>query len=311
MEINIIRSILILLIILIHLTPFKECYPDVQNAVLAFAVPLFLFITGYLFNVNKTWKQYASYLRSMLLMYVSFEAAYIVLSYFFPVNDGVSELSAYVIFCKLVLSPIGPYWYLHTMIVCGSIYYAVHRACSHFGINSALSLSVLASIVLSYCTPVLGVMPPLAYFAGVAFRKYLNLDIFKGSCVAVLIAAATLFYGVVCNPAYASQLSYFNILLGICFIEFMIWLSKRLPAKASKALNYVGANTLPIYLFHPIFTLSSKMLLGGMIANGYIICFSILTITAATAGSLLIGHAMDATRLSMLFFRKNMMRMGK
>ena len=44
MEINSIRCTLILLVILIHCTPFKDAYPAMQNAILAFVVPLFLFI---------------------------------------------------------------------------------------------------------------------------------------------------------------------------------------------------------------------------------------------------------------------------
>lgn len=308
MEINVIRCILILLVILIHLTPFKDCYTNTQNAILAFVVPLFLFITGYLFNVNKTWKQYAVYFRSLLMMYVIFETAYIILSYFFLVNDGINELNLSVILDKLILNPIGPYWYLHTMIICGSIYYAVHRACSYFNIDCAASSSVLVSVLLSYWSPLLGLMSPLAYFAGVIFKKCSNCHTFNGSFVAIIIAIATLFYGIVCNPGYAMQLSYFSIVLGACIMEFLIWCTKRLPAKACKVLNYVGANTLPIYLFHPIFTLTSKLLLDGMITNGNIVCFSILTITVATIGSLLIGHALDTTGLSMLLFKKKMMR---
>lgn len=308
MEINVIRCVLILLVILIHLTPFKETYPDVQNAVLAFVVPLFIFITGYLFKVNKTWKQYAIYLRSLLIMYVVFETTYIILSCFFHVNDGISELSVYVILDKLLLNPIGPYWYLHTMIVCGSIYYAVHRACCHFGIDCAISISVFISVLLSYWSLLLGIMAPLAYFAGVIFRKYSNGHTFNGSFIAILIAMVTLFYGTVCNPGYAMQLSYFSILLSVCIMEFMIWCAKRLPSKVSKVLNYIGANTLPIYLFHPMFTLSSKLFFGSLITGGNIVCFSILTITMATIGSLMIGHTLDETGVSMLLFRKKIMR---
>ncbi len=308
MEINVIRSILILLVILIHLTPFKECYPDVQNAVLAFIVPLFLFITGYLFNVNKTWRQFAVYLRSLLIIYVIFETAYIMLSYFFPVKDGINELSVYVILDKLLLNPIGPYWYLHTMIICGSTYYATHQVCCHLKMDCAISISVLISVLLSYWSPLLGLMAPLAYFAGVIFRKYSNCHTFNGSFVAILIAMVTLFYGTVCNPGYAMQLSYFSILLSVCIMEFMIWSAKRLPSKVSRVLDYVGANTLPIYLFHPMFTLSSKLFFCSLITNGNIICFSILTIAIATIGSLMIGQALDKTGVSVLLFKKKMMR---
>ena len=145
MEINIIRCLLIFLVILIHCTPFKDSYPNAQNAILAFVVPLFLFITGYLFNVKKTWKEFAHYLYGLLIMYAIFEMAYIVLSYFFPVRDGVTELTGTAILNKLILHPIGPYWYLHTMIICSCIYYLLHRISSFFNMDIAISSSIFFS----------------------------------------------------------------------------------------------------------------------------------------------------------------------
>lgn len=306
MEINITRCILILLIILIHLTPFKASYPDAQSAVLGFVVPLFLFITGYLFNVNKTWKQYASYLRSMVLMYVIFEACFIMLS--FSSLGGGWDVAA--ILDTLLLHPIGPYWYLHTMIICGSIYYAMHRICLRYGLDCTVSLSVLASVILSYCTPLLGLMPPLAFFAGVIYRRHSDGfgSFFSGSIVALLIAIVTLIYGITFHPEYATQLTYFSILLSICVIQFAVWCAKRLPAKTCRMASFIGANTLPIYLFHPLFTLTSKQLLSGLITSGNIFLFCILTISAATTGSLLIGYIMDMTGVSTFIFQKKMMR---
>lgn len=310
MEINIVRCILILLVILIHLTPFKESYPNAQNAILAFVVPLFLFITGYLFNVNKTGKQFAFYLRSLLIMYVIFETTYVILSYFFPVKDCVNELNISSILEKLFLSPIGPYWYLYTMIICGSIYYTIHRACNFLNINCAISLSVFVCIVLSYCSPILGLMSPLAYFAGVIFKKYLTTPCrpIAGSPVAILIVIVTLFYGVIFNPGYATQLSYFSIVVGVCIIGSLTWCAKWIPTKVCRTICFVGANTLPIYLFHPMFTLMSKFILKGLISQGNLLCFCFLTITSAAIGTLIIGYVLDVTGVSMLLFKKRMIR---
>lgn len=308
MKINVIRCILILLVILIHLTPFKYKYPDVQNAILAFVVPLFMFITGYLFNINKTWRQYAVYLRGLILTYIIFETSYAVLSFFLPIKDRIHELNISVILDKVFISPIGPYWYLHTMILCASIYYSIHRACRIFKIDCAISLSVLVSIILSYYSPLLGLMPPIAYFAGVIFRKYSNGFTSNGSFIAILLTIVTLSYGTFQNPEYATQLSYFSIILSACIIESLAWCVSWLPLKVIKVLNYVGANTLPIYLFHPIFTLSSKLLMDDIVKHGNILCFSILAITIATTGSLMLGHALDYVGLSMLLFKKKMIR---
>lgn len=311
MEINIVRCLLIFLVILIHCTPFKDSYPNAQNAILAFVVPLFLFITGYLFNVRKTWKEFAHYLYGLLMMYAIFEMAYIVLSYFFPVRDGVTELTGTAILNKLFLHPIGPYWYLHTMMICSSIYYLLHRISSFFNMDIAISSSIFFGVILSYYTPLLGVLSPLAYFMGVIARNRFKhlLCMFSGSFMAIPIAVVTLLYGICNNHAYAVQLSYFSILLGICTTTSLIWCSQRIPHKARHIIGYIGGNTLPIYLFHPLFTLLSKRLLHSLIENGHIIAYCIVVIVLATIGSLTIGYMIDKTGISRLLFRKKMLRL--
>lgn len=310
MEINIVRCLLIFLIILIHCTPFKDSYPNVQNAILAFVVPLFLFITGYLFNVRKTWREFAHYLYGMLTMYAILETAYIILSYYLPVRDGVTELSAAVVFSKLLLHPIGPYWYLHTMIVCSCIYYLTHRLSSRLGTDLAISSSIFLGVTLSYYTPLLGLLSPLAYFMGVIARRRFKhlMCIFSGSFMAIPIAAVSLLYGICTNHAYVSQLSYFSILLGVCTITSLVWCSLRLSPKVCHIMDYIGSNTLPIYLFHPLFTQLSKHLLPGLIDNGHIFIFCLVVIASATVGSLAIGYLMDKTGASRLLFRKSLLR---
>lgn len=311
MKINIIRCILIFLVILIHCTPFKDSYPNVQNAILAFVVPLFLFITGYLFNVRKTWREFAHYLTRLLMIYAIFEMAYIILSYYFPVRDSVTELTATVILNKLILHPLGPYWYLHTMIICSCIYYMSHRISCYLGNDITISLSIFLGVTISYYSTLLGIMSPLAYLAGVYARnssKYFG-DIFKGSFMAIPIAIITLFYGISSNHEYASQLTFFSILLGIYTIESIVFCTERMPIKICRIMDYIGGNTLPIYLFHPLFTLLSKHLLRDLIEKGYIISYSMIVIASATVGSILIGYVMDIAGISRLILHKNMLRL--
>lgn len=310
MAINIVRCFLIFLVILIHCTPFKDSYPNVQNGILAFVVPLFLFITGYLFNVGKTWKEFADYITRILIMYAVFETAYIILSYFLPVRDGVSELSLPVILEKLVLKPLGPYWYLHTMIICSGTYYLSHRLSLKVGIDRAIWVSLFLCVLMSYCSPLLGLMSPLAYFSGVITRNcgIRFCSIFKGAFVAIPIGFVTLLYGIVCNHEYASQLTYYCIILGVCTIESLVWCTKKFPSKVCRVLDYIGGNTLPVYLLHPLFTLLSKHILRGFIDNGYVISYSLTVIVFATAGSLMLGYAMDKTGISRLLFNRNMLR---
>ena len=62
-------------------------------------------------------------------------------------------------------------------------------------------------------------------------------------------------YAVFTSKDYATQLSYFGIVLGIGMVEATIWYTNRLGHGISHVIGYIVANTLPIYLFHPISTL--------------------------------------------------------
>ena len=56
------RALLIALVILIHIVNFGDHYPLLKNAILAFLMPSFLVVTGFLVNVEKPVKAYALYL---------------------------------------------------------------------------------------------------------------------------------------------------------------------------------------------------------------------------------------------------------
>ena len=43
------------------------------------------------------------------------------------VREGVEHLTWSVWLDKLFLHPLGPYWYLHTLLICGLTYFAVFR----------------------------------------------------------------------------------------------------------------------------------------------------------------------------------------
>ena len=55
------RSVLILLVILVHIVYFGDMYPSIKSDILSFMMPSFLFITGYLANVDKSLSKSVSY----------------------------------------------------------------------------------------------------------------------------------------------------------------------------------------------------------------------------------------------------------
>lgn len=78
--------------------------------------------------------------------------------------------------------------------------------------------------------------------------------------------------------------------------------------KTEDALLYIGRNTLPIYLFHPIFTMAAKFYHPLFNWDRSEICFALVTIFIAIAGSIGIAKMMEKTRLAYLFGKGKMLR---
>ena len=64
-DLDFIRAILIMLMILIHIVSFGNAYPHLKAGILSFMMPTFLIITGYLVNIEKTPRQMGKYLLAV------------------------------------------------------------------------------------------------------------------------------------------------------------------------------------------------------------------------------------------------------
>ena len=66
-EIDFVRCVLIILVVLVHIVNFGNRYPEVKASVLAFLMPTFLFVTGYLVNIDKTLRRFGLYLLQIIV----------------------------------------------------------------------------------------------------------------------------------------------------------------------------------------------------------------------------------------------------
>ena len=73
-------------------------------------------------------------------------------------------------------------------------------------------------------------------------------------------------------------------------------------------LLYIGRNTLPIYLFHPIFTMAAKFYHPLFAGDPSEISFAAVTVILAIIGSLLIAKVMEKTKLAYLFGKGKLLR---
>lgn len=320
-DIDWIRAILIILMILIHIVSFGNAYPSLKAGILSFMMPTFLIITGYLVNIEKSPKEMGRYLMCLALPYVIMVTGFSVLSYFMPVRDGITELSLSQICEKIFVTSIGPYWFIQTMIICGILYYVSFKGAiwgtlrqGKTTMSTTTSLFIFATLLLLLSkTPALSPSAATYYFIGAVLRQcHIGFDrIFRPSPVALLLWINLL--GLEEWYDWGTLAIVFSCW---CCISSLMWihsLIKRLQdnvsvRKTEDTLLYMGRNTLPIYLFHPIFTMAAKFYHPLFSWDRSEIIFALVTIFIAIAGSIGIAKMMEKTRLAYLFGKGKMLR---
>lgn len=280
-DIDWIRAILIILMILIHIVSFGNAYPQLKAGILSFMMPTFLIITGYLVNIEKSSKEMGRYLMCLALPYVIMVTGFSVLSYFMPVRDGITELSLSQICEKIFVTSIGPYWFIQTMIICGILYYGSFKGAiwgtlrqGKTTMSTTTSLFIFATLLLLLSkTPALSPSAATYYFIGAVLRQcHIGFDrIFRPSPVALLLWINLL--GLEEWYDWGTLAIVFSCW---CCISSLMWihsLIKRLQdnvsvRKTEDTLLYMGRNTLPIYLFHPILRWQPSSIIPSLTGTG-------------------------------------------
>lgn len=320
-DIDWIRAILIILMILIHIVSFGNAYPQLKAGILSFMMPTFLIITGYLVNIEKSSKEMGRYLMCLALPYVIMVTGFSVLSYFMPVRDGITELSLSQICEKIFVTSIGPYWFIQTMIICGILYYVSFKGAiwgtlrqGKTTMSTTTSLFIFATLLLLQSkTPTLSPSAATYYFIGAVLRQcHIGFDrIFRPSPVALLLWLLLL--GMEEWYDWGTLAIVFSCW---CCISSLMWIHSLINhlqdnacvRKTEATLLYIGRNTLPIYLFHPIFTMAAKFYHPLFSWDRSEIIFALVTIFIAIAGSIGIAKMMEKTRLAYLFGKGKMLR---
>ena len=97
---------------------------------------------------------------------------YAALSLFLPVRDGIKTFDMPTILNILFIKSIGPYWFLHVMIVCGIVYYFTFHIFNKLNITAKYSIFATLLIAITLFTPLLSLKNAFYYFIGVGIRQY-------------------------------------------------------------------------------------------------------------------------------------------
>ena len=304
-HIDLLRAVLILMVILVHIVHFGTLYPRVREVIFVFFMPTFLMITGYLTNGRKPLRQFALYELRILLPYCILVTGFACLSLYLPVRDGLTELTPASLLRTLCVTSIGPYWFLHRMVTCALLYCLAFRLEGRMGTLAAFFLLISMAAAVSLFTPLLPARDAFYYILGVGIR------LFHGDLLRLFRPSAWAWVPFLMLALWADHSRWGDIatlVYGLCFLCGTCAVAGMLPARFYHWLGYVGRNTLPIYLFHPIFTMAGKFVLPLFAFDGTGLLHTLFILLTGTLGSLAIAWAMDRTRLSWLFARPRLLR---
>lgn len=292
------RGLMIVLMVIFHLVWFSGHYPYLKNIVYTFHMPVFLAVSGYLCNTGKKAGPFFRNLLHLAVAYAVFEAGYAAATVFLDVNESIGELSAASLAGAVLLHPVGPYWYLHTYIICSALCYLLFSRAFARRIPQGLVLAGLVLFVLDRYAEVLWIANGAYFFAGAALRLYgkdftaafPRTGLYGLAALAVLCA----FGGNLNRGCLAGVLIVFlvvSVLLGACDAA---------PRRLRSAVCMAGRNTLAVLLFSPVFTMAAKALVPLLDFDRSRILFMVSATALVLAGSYGCAWLSDRTGLSRL-----------
>ena len=278
------KCIFVLLMVAFHLAYFADAHPLLKQWVYTFHMPGFLLISGYLMRVDRPLRQFSRTLLWLFVPYLVLESSYIVASAFLPVRDGIDQLSLSVFAEKFFLHPLGPYWYLHTLILCGVSYYAVW-------LLAGLAFVQLVAWDVS-----------LYFFLWVVIRqsRLTFSDVFRPSLWAFVGLAILGFF-----PDTFHKGTIGGVFTVYLVIAASLDLLPHLPTWLRRSTLFLGRNSLALFLFSPIFTMGCKVFIPYLSFDSSRCLFLLISLPLCVIGALVVCRLLDALHLSpFLFGRK-------
>ncbi len=300
-ELDFIRGVMIILMVVFHLGYIGDLYPTAKAFVYTFHMPVFLLLSGYLLNTSRPAPAFGRRLLWIFVPYAVMESAYVVASALLPVREHVAELSLPVLADKVFLHPLGPYWYLHTLLLGSMVCYAAERLPSRpiaFTPGSRLVAAGLALWGLS-CMGLVNAANAFWFLAGTAIRVgglRLSHTFFPSwlAVVPLLLMAA--------HPEFFDRSTLPGVALTWLILSILAAAGRRgRVQRAARWISYLGRNTLAVFLFSPAFTMGAKQLIPFFRFDASGLAYLVFATACAVVGSLLVGHAADRLGLSRWF----------
>lgn len=302
--VDFLKGITIILMVMFHIH-YVEAIQPLMKVVYSFHMPVFLFFSGYFIKFDNSLKvRLTRLVRSIVLPYIFFEILYII-SLFVAGKLGLSfqnkidELNLYLLLNKIIIQPIGAYWYLHTVSISISVIYLSF----HFFKNKIDATIIAGFVCFLFCNLINGLKFENCIFiiVGICFKE-LNINVpFSFISFLVFILTGTF------NLASINRGSIESLGMVLFYISFLGWIyNKYSKYSIINVFSFLGKNTLIIVLIHPIFLNFSRITYSFFVtieSTGilYLVFASVLTIFL----SIFCSYILDKLKLSKLLFGKN------
>ena len=228
------------------------------------------------------------------------EGGYVVMASVLPIREHIEHLTPVVFLDKLLLHPIGPYWYLQTLVVCGIGW----RLLLHFEKLHLIVKILLFCGTLYLCKDFEIVTPACGYYflAGALLRnKKVDFTLFFNG----RLICPILFEILICIETNLNMANPWGILIVYTFISSGMYAFEKLEnhgERVMQMLKFIGRNTLTIYLFSPIFTILCKHLVPLLAFDPTGLIFLILSLLICSTGSLAIARMLELLGISKWMF---------
>ena len=324
-ELDFLKFVSITLMIAFHLVYIGDAYPVAKRLVYTFHMPGFLLVSGYLFNVNKSWESFWKTMLWIFVPYTIMESGYTMIASLLPIREHIDRLTVGVLVDHIFLHPMGPYWYLHTLMICGICYYIAFKkpegrfssvlkqekpllpikmlSLENQVLLGRFTLLALFLLLLSYGCGLLSIANAAYFLVGAIVRQAVGN--FRLAFPARWWTLGLLLVWCI-DPSHYDRASFAGACLVFLVIGSLLWIYQLgIPQSLRKLFLFIGRNTLPLLLFSPIFTILAKYYQALLLrAEPTGIFFMVVSVILAIAGSYGITWLMDISGISKLFFGK-------
>ena len=292
-ELDYLKCVFIVLMIVFHLAYFGDMYPVAKKFVYTFHMPAFLLLSGYLANTSKPLRCFGSYLLWLVVPYAVMEAGYTVMASLLPIREHIDNLTLAVFVDKLVLHPIGPYWFIHTLILLETLCYAIMR----FARPSAEAILIFAFACWLLSTDGVGLISfsnAIYFIAGAAVRRSgLNiLSVFASRTPLTALPLVLLCF----DSSNFDRASFAGMAITWLVISFLLFVCRYI--KPGRIVLYIGRHTLVILLFSPIFTFFAKALIPVFAFDPTAFLFMFVSVVFVLCGCFALARLLDIVGVS-------------